>query len=26
MGKPFEFDDLVRLVDKHAGVENRKST
>jgi two-component system OmpR family response regulator len=25
MGKPFEFDDLVRLVDKHAKTEKRKT-
>lgn len=25
MGKPFEFDDLVRLVDKHARTEKRKT-
>ena len=24
MGKPFEFDDLIRLVNKHAGSESRK--
>ena len=25
MGKPFEFDDLVRLVEKYAGAESRKA-
>jgi two-component system, OmpR family, response regulator VicR len=25
MGKPFEFPDLIRLVDKYAGVESRKA-
>jgi CheY-like chemotaxis protein len=25
MGKPFEFEDLVRLVEKHAGAESRKA-
>ncbi len=25
MGKPFEFDDLIRLVNKHAGSESRKA-
>lgn len=25
LGKPFEFDDLVRLVSKHARVESRKA-
>lgn len=25
MGKPFEFPDLMRLVDKYAGVESRKA-
>jgi CheY-like chemotaxis protein len=25
MGKPFEFDDLVRLVNKHARAESRKA-
>ena len=25
MGKPFEFDDLVRLVEKYAGAESSKS-
>ena len=25
MGKPFEFSDLIRLVDKYAGTESRKA-
>jgi two-component system response regulator VicR len=25
MGKPFEFTDLIRLVDKYAGTESRKA-
>jgi two-component system, OmpR family, response regulator VicR len=25
MGKPFEFPDLIRLVDKYAGAESRKA-
>jgi FixJ family two-component response regulator len=25
MGKPFEFEDLVRLVEKYAGAESRKA-
>ena len=25
MGKPFEFEDLIRLVDKYAGAESRKA-
>ena len=26
MGKPFEFEDLIRLVDKYAGAESRKTS